>query len=83
MDDLFHARELRLLCSAAGLVVDHIWSVDPGAYRAAPPDLDHAEFLVVATKPGGADPEARRPDQHGASCGEAAPLSRKTGQPLR
>lgn len=40
-------RELRLLAAAAGLVVDAIWSVEPGDYAARPPDLDHAEFLLV------------------------------------
>ena len=44
-------RELRLLCALAGLRVDHIWSVTPGAYARTVPDLDHPEFLVVATKP--------------------------------
>ena len=48
----FTPRELRLLCRAAGLEVDHLWSVTPGAYRADPPDLDHPEFLVVASRPG-------------------------------
>lgn len=47
----FTPRELRLLCGEVGLVVEHIWSVEPGAYRPQPPDLDHPEFLVVATKP--------------------------------
>ena len=47
----FTPRELRLLARAAGLDVDHIWSVTPGAYRAASPDLDHPEFLVVARRP--------------------------------
>jgi len=45
-------RELRLLVAAAGLVIEHLWSVEPGAYRADPPDADHAEYLVVARKPG-------------------------------
>lgn len=43
-------RELRLLCAAAGLEVDGIWAVTPGAYGRNPPDLDHPEFLVVSTK---------------------------------
>jgi PP-loop superfamily ATP-utilizing enzyme len=44
-------RELRLLCELAGLRLDHVWAVTPGAYARTPPDLDHPEFLVVATKP--------------------------------
>ena len=48
-------RELRLLAVAAGLEVEHVWSVEPGAFAARPPDLDHAEFLLVArTPPAGA-----------------------------
>lgn len=47
----FTPRELRLLIAAAGLRVQHLWSVAPGAYRADEPDLDHPEFLVVAAKP--------------------------------
>jgi hypothetical protein len=47
----FTPRELRLLARAAGLEVDHVWSVTPGAYREAPPDLDHPEFLLLATRP--------------------------------
>ncbi|MCU1461431.1 MAG: putative methyltransferase [Acidimicrobiales bacterium] len=48
----FTPRELRLLFERAGLVVEHLWSVRPGAYRADPPDLEHPEFLVVARRPG-------------------------------
>lgn len=44
----FTPRELRLLCAAAGLTVEHIWSVTPGVYVPNPPDLDRPEFLVVA-----------------------------------
>lgn len=47
----FTPRELRLLFARAGLVVEHVWSVAPGAYRADPPDLDHPEFLVVGRRP--------------------------------
>ncbi len=47
----FTPRELRLLCQVAGLQVEHLWSVTPGAYQAAPPDLDHPEFLVIASRP--------------------------------
>ena len=44
-------RELRLVAAAAGLVVEHIWSVEPGDFVARPPDLDHAELLLVARRP--------------------------------
>lgn len=44
-------RELRLMCVAAGLRVDAISSVEPGAYGDDPPTADTAEFLVLATRP--------------------------------
>lgn len=47
----FTPRELRLLARAAGLEVDHVFSVTPGAYRAVPPTLDTPEFLLIATRP--------------------------------
>jgi SAM-dependent methyltransferase len=47
----FTPRELRLMASASGLVVDDLWSVTPGAYRRSPPDLDHPEFLLLAHRP--------------------------------
>jgi len=43
-------RELRLLCAAAGLGVDRISSVEPGAYGFAEPDLDTPEYLLLATR---------------------------------
>ena len=46
----FTPRELRLLCAAAGLDVEHVWSTRPGAYAPNPPDLDHPEFLVLARR---------------------------------
>ena len=49
----FTPRELRLLAAASGLVVDHIYSVTPGAYRADPPTLDTPEFLLLAHTPTG------------------------------
>lgn len=45
-------RELRLLMAAVGLRTEAVWSVEPGDYARRPPDLDHAEFLVVARRPG-------------------------------
>lgn len=44
----FTPRELRLMAAAAGLTVEAIWSVNPGDYQMRAPDLDHAEFLLVA-----------------------------------
>ena len=48
----FTPRELRLLCARAGLDVEHLWAVAPGAYDRTPPDIEHPEFLVIARKPG-------------------------------
>jgi len=48
----FTPRELRLLARQSGLDVAGIWSVDPGAYARRPPDLEHAELLVLARRPG-------------------------------
>lgn len=45
-------RELRLLAQRAGLTGVRVHSVTPGAYEARPPDLDHPEFLALATKAG-------------------------------
>lgn len=53
-------RELRLLCRHVGLAVDHVWAVEPGAYAAEAPSIEHPEHLLVATKPLGAAPD--RPD---------------------
>ena len=50
----FTPRELRLIAARAGLAVDAIHSVMPGAYRQDPPDLEHAEFLLLATRPASA-----------------------------
>ena len=47
----FTPRELRLLGEAAGLRPDHVWAVAPGDYAARPPDIDHPEFLLLATRP--------------------------------
>jgi SAM-dependent methyltransferase len=43
----YTARELALLIERAGLVVDHIWSVDPGHYERREPTIETAELLVV------------------------------------
>ncbi len=47
----FTPRELRASAAASGLVVDAVWSVTPGDYRRAPPDLDTPEFLLLAHRP--------------------------------
>jgi SAM-dependent methyltransferase len=47
----FTPRELQLLGTAAGLTVDAIYGVTPGAYAAQPPSLDLAEHLLVAHRP--------------------------------
>jgi SAM-dependent methyltransferase len=47
----FTPRELRLLAEASGLRPDHVWSVTPGEYAARPPDIEHPEFLLFATRP--------------------------------
>lgn len=44
-------RELRLLAERCDLVVDHIWSVTPGAYERIEPTIDTPEFLLVAHRP--------------------------------
>jgi hypothetical protein len=44
----FTPRELRLMSATAGLEVDDVWSVDPGAYGRHPPSVESPEFLVVA-----------------------------------
>ena len=44
----FTPRELRDLIRRAGLSVDSLWSVTPGAYAQNTPDLAHPEFLVIA-----------------------------------
>jgi SAM-dependent methyltransferase len=46
----FTPRELRLLADAAGLEVLDIWSVTPGDYARRTPDLDRAEFLLLARR---------------------------------
>jgi SAM-dependent methyltransferase len=47
----FTPRELRLLATASGLVVDDVWSVTPGAYAATEPTVDLPELLLRAHRP--------------------------------
>jgi hypothetical protein len=44
-------RELRLLAARAGLEVDAVWSVEPGAYARERPTIESAEFLLLARRP--------------------------------
>jgi cyclopropane fatty-acyl-phospholipid synthase-like methyltransferase len=46
----FTARELELLARGAEVAVDGIYGVAPGRYRAAPPDLDAPELLLVGRR---------------------------------
>ena len=48
----FTPRELRLLAAAAGLEVEHLWSVTPGRLRGrVRPRIDTPELLLVARRP--------------------------------
>ena len=51
-------RELRLLAARAGLEVEAVWSVEPGAYRRDEPTTESAEFLLVARTPASLTPIA-------------------------
>jgi SAM-dependent methyltransferase len=46
----FTPRELRLLADRAGLAVEAIWSVTPGAYARTAPTVDAPEFLLVGRR---------------------------------
>jgi len=46
----FTPRELRLMAASAGLTVQQIWSVSPGAYARETPTLESEEFLLLATR---------------------------------
>ena len=47
----FTPRELRLMAERVGLVVEHIWSVTPGAYAQNRPIVELPEFLVIGRRP--------------------------------
>jgi SAM-dependent methyltransferase len=47
----FTPRELRLMAERADLVVEHLWSVTPGAYARNLPVVERPEFLLVARRP--------------------------------
>lgn len=42
-------RELRLMCDAANVAVDAIYSVEPGGYVGASPTVESPEFLLIAS----------------------------------
>ena len=48
---VYTPRELKLLALGVGLLPEVVWSVDPGDFVRRAPDTDHAEFMLVATKP--------------------------------
>ena len=50
---VYTPRELRLLAIGVGLIPQAVWSVEPGDFARRPPDLDHPEFMLVASKPSG------------------------------
>jgi SAM-dependent methyltransferase len=47
----FTGRELELLALGAGLEIEAVHGVTPGAYAAQPPTLDHHELLLLARRP--------------------------------
>ncbi len=48
---LFTPRELILLAEAAGMIVEGVYGVAPGAYDASPPSVDLPESLLLARRP--------------------------------
>ena len=48
---VYTPRELRLLAIGVGLLPEHVWSVEPGAYARRKPTIDLPEFMLVARKP--------------------------------
>ena len=48
---VYTARELRLLALGVGLIPEAVWAVEPGAFAKDPPDLEHAELMLVARRP--------------------------------
>ncbi len=44
-------RELRLIAARAGLLVDHVFGVQPGRYARAAPSIDVPEHLLLAHRP--------------------------------
>lgn len=56
---VYTPRELRLLAIGVGLVPEHLWSVEPGAYAKNPPNPETPEFMLFARRPDN-EPAARR-----------------------
>ncbi len=52
-------RELRLIAARAGLVVDHVYGVQPGRYARTQPSVDVPEHLLLAHVPDVRFPEVR------------------------
>ena len=48
---VYTPRELRLLAIGVGLVPEHVWSVEPGAFGRHKPTIESPEFMLVARKP--------------------------------
>jgi SAM-dependent methyltransferase len=48
---VYTPRELRLMALGVGLIPEHVWACDPGAFGKSPPDLDHPELMLVARRP--------------------------------
>ena len=53
---VYTPRELRLLAIGVGLVPEHVWSVEPGAFGRRPPSLDLPELMLIARRPPAAAP---------------------------
>ena len=50
---VYTPRELRLLAIGVGLVPEHVWSVEPGAFARRVPTVETPEFMLVARRPTG------------------------------
>ena len=48
---VYTPRELKLLAIGVGLVPEHVWSVEPGAFARRQPNIETPEFMLVAKKP--------------------------------
>lgn len=46
----FTPRELHLMCQNSQLRIDHLYSVEPGAYGTAAPTVETPEFLVLGRR---------------------------------
>ena len=48
---VYTPRELRLMALGVGLIPEHVWAVEPGAFAQSPPGLDLPELMLVARRP--------------------------------